>query len=569
MPDQPAILDLPVSKTALLREAMRGIAAYTRHHTLPLDCINELWQRLWPCIAFQNFYSRILANSFAYLDADADDFDDEDIDIEENYMSQMHLWVIAGIAFCRAPAENTLEPCVTETSGIRRVVAKIWSHVIRDDRTRRTCAEHLGHVVARMLEWDVPGYHDEIVKGAGGTELDLGRLIVDHMAGITEDVNDGELTYGQFKSIWHGLNFFQIRMDEGRGYIIPHGALKVVTRLATALQPWINNHSEDNTLPSRVLLICITFICENLRCEPGIDGVVDALAAGLLPLITRHSAPMDDSPHPHDCAESILGWHLDILNHWRGCVIWDSFSTTFTAARPMDPFMDLAHERIKIKAEFDTEYVPLKFCDNLKVTSAISDPKSSDAAIHSAVKPPERLNFGAVLAAAPVCESPVPDTISPRSLAFMRYLVHHDYLRVKKTAYLYRLLALFQDSGGPCYITFDYTSGKVALKFESTDKWPPVDVLSRSYEVKYPWKETVERAEDAKGELNLDVMLFPDGIGKNYRVFPMRCSYPIYHARMKELHEQRERGEVAEGECYNLIRALVDGLGNTITELHW
>ncbi|KAK7024748.1 hypothetical protein R3P38DRAFT_2951019, partial [Favolaschia claudopus] len=591
MPDRPPILDVPVLRTARLRTSMRGIAAYTHFQVLPLDCIAELWQRLWPCIAFQNFYSRILAKSFAYLDRDADDddFDNKDIDIEENYMSQIHLTVIVGIACCRAPADNALEPCVAETAGIRYVLAKIWSHVVRDARTRRICTEHLGYAIAHMLDFDVPEYREEIVQGVGGTEFDVGRLIVDHIAGITVDVADEEPTHSQQRSVLHGLNFLQICREEGRSYIVPHGALKVVTRLATALQPWINNHSKDKTLPSYFLIVCVTFLYENLRWQPGIDGVIGALAGGLLPLIARQSAPIDDSPHPHDCAQRFLDWFFDMLRtvlpgylcHYtvlnrmqKSLERMRAMGLVFHPRSPLllkwTHFLDLAHERIKIKTEFDTEHVPLKFCDNLTCHQVAERTEfrrcSRCRSVSYCSKTCQETDW--ITHHRRICESPVPDTISPRLLAFMRHLVHHDYLRLKTTAYFYRLYYLFQGAGGPCYITFNYTSGRVALRFEPIDKWPPVEVSSRSYEVNYPWKEIVERAEDAKGELNLDVMLFPDGMGNNYRVFPMRCSSPMFHARMKELNEQRLRGKVSEGEGLHLIRALADGSRGTITELH-
>ncbi|KAK7012756.1 hypothetical protein R3P38DRAFT_3013812, partial [Favolaschia claudopus] len=214
-------------------------------------------------------------------------------------------------------------------------------------------------------------------------------------------------------------------------------------------------------------------------------------------------------------------------------------------------------------------YIPTKFCDNLRCHTVANKITfrccSRCLSVSYCSKQCQETDWKAHHRG--LCEEAIPDVLSARTLGFLRFLVHYDYEQNKSRVYGLRLASKL--SGFGCYIKFDYTSGKVRLMLESTDKWPPIDLSPKSYEVKYRWKEIVSRAEDAAGELNIDVVQFPDGMGNNYRIIPMRCSFPAYHARIAELEKQLEGGQVLVEECHTRIDELVRGLGNIITEIHW
>ncbi|KAJ7877991.1 hypothetical protein B0H14DRAFT_2712317 [Mycena olivaceomarginata] len=109
------------------------------------------------------------------------------------------------------------------------------------------------------------------------------------------------------------------------------------------------------------------------------------------------------------------------------------------------------------------------------------------------------------------------EILTSRERAFLRFLLHHDYLEARGAIFSDKIPIVCDDPEDPSFTIFNYLHGRVK-----------VETFPMSSIDKYIWADHVRRALDSDGRMELHVMLLRFGNKKDYWILPLR-SNSSYH----------------------------------------
>ncbi|KAJ7875551.1 hypothetical protein B0H14DRAFT_3437106 [Mycena olivaceomarginata] len=116
------------------------------------------------------------------------------------------------------------------------------------------------------------------------------------------------------------------------------------------------------------------------------------------------------------------------------------------------------------------------------------------------------------------------EILTSRERAFLRFLLHHDYLEARGAIFSDKIPIVCDDPEDPSFTIFNYLHGRVKV-----ETFPMSAALEDKVSIdKYIWADHVRRAMDSDGRMELHVMLLRFGDKKDYWILPLR-SNSSYH----------------------------------------
>ncbi|KAJ7894262.1 hypothetical protein B0H14DRAFT_3854379 [Mycena olivaceomarginata] len=117
--------------------------------------------------------------------------------------------------------------------------------------------------------------------------------------------------------------------------------------------------------------------------------------------------------------------------------------------------------------------------------------------------PDRRLARGCTPICVPRCIEPSSTNASPPATrAFLRFLLHHDYLQARREILFNQVPILRDNPDCPAWTMFDYRHGRVEIGTHLTDL---------EGENAPEWLDRVARTVESGGRMQLHVMLLRDG----------------------------------------------------------
>ncbi|KAJ7109595.1 hypothetical protein C8R43DRAFT_1243326 [Mycena crocata] len=503
--------------------AMSTLDHLAQSSSIPKKLLPDIWRRLWPRIQFQNRYIPQLC----------DDIKDEAA------ISTLHLSLIRHLAFLNSNQHPHAD--IDSTPGVRGLLIRIWSRG----------SEHLGaaaDILADLLNDfmpvtdHVPDYA-EIIAGAGGTPHDLASLTVKHIDNLTKTLRDNPVgTKGRIEAADWLLEVILVKND--LEVFALHGLVASIMRCALSL---------NARRPDRAITVtyfkCIYLIRGLFGVPPGLPCLLEGLTWSLLAVII--DCGMDGLPKNHPVFAPITEILSIICSQLVMRSVLNRVEPILQKLRPSDMAIlresaefwaswshltQLATERLQMKARFEQEYDSRRFCDNIKCgrvalktelrrCSQCMGRFYCSTTCQSVDWKPE-YHAGEHYS---VCRHPVmrsyKDNFSTRSRAFLRFLMHHDYLAQKQRILQLQLEFMRQTKDDPItfYTEFDYTKGEVELAVHPA--YDMIDICRNSGDTRL-WLDHCERRVRDPGRIQLHVAVTAEGDKKKYAVFPLRSDSP-------------------------------------------
>ncbi|KAF8208520.1 hypothetical protein K438DRAFT_2012557 [Mycena galopus ATCC 62051] len=128
------------------------------------------------------------------------------------------------------------------------------------------------------------------------------------------------------------------------------------------------------------------------------------------------------------------------------------------------------------------------------------------------------------------------ESLMSNERAFLRFLLHHDYLEAKRKITLDKV-PIFINEEGTSFTLFDYRDGRV--KIQTLVLSVASEKVHLSSSVWWAlWEDRVLRAKTSDGRIELHVMILPDGGGGGaYWVVPLRTSDCLIRDSLNQLKD--------------------------------
>ncbi|KAJ7762168.1 hypothetical protein B0H16DRAFT_1529913 [Mycena metata] len=534
------------------RLALQLLGVIARNVTIPSDIIAELWPRVWDWIEFQCEYIVHVYSDILFQ------------------LSTVHLEIISRLAV--APGSKVVHPAIDTTPGVRLAITRAWKWILEDERAGSIPVFEVMSVI-RIHSND---QLDEMVAGAGGQYTDLAALVVTQLNVFAEDLS---LHTG-------GQKFFMIFLRELLANAEFHQCL-LAEGIILALVTVVNGRVYNLQILHREFIdIYFDLLTKCLRIAPGYPWLIQALKAGLLTTLGDYgSLHMMENTPALDVLLSQFPQYLycySVLRHLEPAmedfkksdhvVIHNLRSSIWST------FFRLVKEKLAVKADFEARYKSMKFCDNMACATVL--PKAKFRRCSQCLD---------TYYCSPECQSvdweagdhrnmctqlksevfiPFSFDLSTREKAFLRHLIHRDYLRNKE--YILNLRTEFMiTSSEPFYTQFDYIDGDVVL-----DVLPAEDL--RSLFGNDLANVYISRMAQSGGRMQLDVAIGAQGsitLGKGPPssivypwIFPMRSDSPRLNDGLRDIVSRAEKGGISESEKKALVKLLINQ--SAMLELH-
>ncbi|KAJ7083281.1 hypothetical protein C8R43DRAFT_965398 [Mycena crocata] len=464
-----------------------------QHSLIPDDVVPDLWPRMWNCMTMQIPYLSELGV--------------EDLDLGLDGKS----------------ANPT--PIIDSTPGIRAHITRLWAYFLHHkDLWRSSHGPSADVDLSRILSFFFEDpIRTDIIDAAGGTYLDLASLVIKHVNMATYTVS----RTGAHKAHLHFIDFLQGRLVGSFDMVHALEALDFIThlkKLSLALWP-----ITDPDLASQLLEGFLPLINKQLAIYP---GPRDGIDARLLVLLAR-------------CAIAGVGHEENAITNILGGILPGTLSFYGVLSR-----VEKALGRI----------------DELRLTSGLRHSAIwGYCAAQSLLKP---TYYNAPGAAAcrivPLCVSrrigkresiainlqtlaldwylEFPH-LPARERAFLRYLVHHDYLAHKHQ--IFEQCADFYTHYGrdePMYTKFNYVDGALAIEV-----LPVSALLSALKKEDLPrGRHEIARLARSAGTMHLHVAVVANAGWGRYICCPMRTLDATVSLTLKALGGKRSTREYTE-----------------------
>ncbi|KAJ7148354.1 hypothetical protein C8R46DRAFT_1231364 [Mycena filopes] len=390
-----------------------------------------------------------------------------------------------------------------------------------------------------LLHAEDPTSFRAIVEEAGGTLNDLAVLVVKH---FRRAIPRRTAHYPFFAFI---APFLKEIRDEAE---IPFDAALRANGFVGALVLAMLELSDG--LHSGVPALRSTLLTQLERClipPPGYVALTEALDAGLLPLLII-CARFPSHGRTGDKLQALI----TMVSH--GTVFYPVMSRLAQYVDYADPltqdptfqrsssyaawkhFRGLYEERLVVLQQFDSRSsASLKACDNLEcdLVGRLKHELKRCVVCQTAYycsRKCQTIDWRAGhrvacphLRALRLAEPP----LSPRARAFMRALVHHEYIANQSDLVRRQLAFRSANPDTDYYVAFDHVETGDGTMLLGLQAIPDVEDLWRfssraSSDWAVVWKEAVARSRRSRGTLELHLLVVKEGWETRMRLFPMR-----------------------------------------------
>ncbi|KAJ7673953.1 hypothetical protein DFH06DRAFT_1467324 [Mycena polygramma] len=431
----------------------------------------DLWPRVWSWVNFELLFHSVMGQFGVRLPSEAE--------------LCVSLITFSGELGTHEPTHQV----IATTPGLQAFVVRAWVFILRANSYD---TEARNAVIGDIFGFLDPTCFDEIIAGAGGTLQDLVAVVTAHLNMAILDL-DETLPEEPLSHLGKVLNF-TVDFDKARSplrrplcsALIDGGLMETITRIARAViygtQP----------VTKAVLDICLVLLCDMLLIESGYRKLREAIHAGLLLAVLRGAQRNVSS----NINRSLLLLLVDILPAATvNCNVLADIGTAHMAlegpfsAEGFDPevwnawnaFSETLLERLDVLRTFDTRAnVSLKACDNMDcniIKEKIQLRRCSGCRdLLYCSRECQRFDWGegghrdqCVVHRTQRIDIELAST--PRERAFMRALLHHDYLQFRTYLRSQWVKMWAADPDIKCSTLFDYRMGYVKIQVGNL---PPV-----------------------------------------------------------------------------------------------
>ncbi|KAJ7453499.1 hypothetical protein FB451DRAFT_1185305 [Mycena latifolia] len=479
--------------------ALSGIESLSANHIIPVEALAEVWSRCWAWLEFLDTYREVIAHPS--LDG-----------------GKGSIFCISTIIAMRLSGNLHIARLIDETPGIRTILVRGWAADIRNmDLQYTSTFGVLCELMAHVLDSTSQNL-DEAIDGAGSAKA-LASLVVNHINLVVADPYAGDKT-------WYLTAVdtpFQIALLEG-GII---GALTSAVGLLSRRPPY------------RRLLFLYLFVLHS-HFSSSYRQIVQSLQAGLLQALVQYGRhPVISEPKDVLKSEDIVGGIIDLLTtslvhadilvqmhillsdscfHGAG----NSFSSSEDTFPRWRAFWNLTPRRIEMLERHESKsQIRRRVCDHLECQ--ILDWKSRGG--HRDICQELRLMHQ---------ENTI---ITARGRSFLRALLHHDYLGMRKVLLPQLLDFMRRWPDKTPYILFDYT-----------DPLIPCLATIRSVGELERFSSYISRAQNSGGRIQLHIVKILDGCEPRLWMIPLHSATGEGLKELKEIAKesvkQREVGRM-------------------------
>ncbi|KAJ6569845.1 hypothetical protein DFH09DRAFT_1362990 [Mycena vulgaris] len=403
--------------------------------------------------------------------------------------------------------EGELEKSFRRT---RAHLARLWAYFLHHEDMWWT-SPSAGADISRI--WPIffeDCISSDIVEGAGGSFLDVASLVIAHtnmiasIISVSRTVEDEHLHFVEFLHAGLVQSYEMITVLDALEFVAP------LRRLATGSGA---REAIDTQLIVLVARCAIAAVGNN---ENAVQNILRGVLSGTLTFY------------------SVLGrvekalLQVDSLNLTPGLrrsTSWNDWAA----------FRQFAEERLVVKSKFDEERPSIKSCDNIECiqVSARTDfrrcSRCRSVSYCSPICQKKDWTSGEHRSVCKQAQSKDPELphLSARERAFLRYLVHQDYLR-RKDAIIERSTEFFLEFGErqPCYTQFSYADDFLNIKVL------PISALTAriSKPDSVRGRHEIARLARSGGKMQLHVVVIADA-GWGHFIF---CLMRTTHAQLRD-----------------------------------
>ncbi|KAJ7610753.1 hypothetical protein DFH06DRAFT_1245825 [Mycena polygramma] len=533
--------------------AMKGVDRLLQYRSVAPEAVAQLWPRLWKWMQF--FHSRMYT-----LPTGA-----------ENEIVKMHLAILRHVAFTDADCK-IVNPMLDQLPGARVMITEIWVHFVEDETLRHLDypSQNMDLLLFHFMDADTPDKWAAVVEGSGGTLVDLASLIVKHLEAILSDVCAEPYMDWSFKT----LMFLARLVGTDVALLRTVRSLGLIRLLVTLVKELLKDAPEAEIPDTPAYEHLFSLLALAMKIDN--RGVRDALRAGLLPVIAdllSCDVVAIKNPLLDICADisqylcyysvlRLVAKNWNYFQHHAG-----SPSANRSLGQCWRNFAALARLRLLCKDEFDKkDPSSFKFCDNMQCQkmSARTDFLRCAACMSRYYCSPDcqRADWRSLHRdACQHCEHQGGESLSKKDKAFLRFLVHQDYIRNRQHVVSQRAAFMLQ-SRAPFYTFYDYRCNPVRIAVEAADNrhtWP-------TQAKKAQWMDRVHRMAVSQGKFLLDVAVIPGSKGADLWVFPFRTNSSRIHMGLRGL--ARISAETPRDEYLKSVKSLVEEEEANVVEIH-
>ncbi|KAJ7153274.1 hypothetical protein C8R46DRAFT_1357172 [Mycena filopes] len=520
----------------------------------PRLALADVWGRVWACMMIQSEYR--------------DGFT-ADGTVPVGAVWELHLLMILSFGTWTSLSQLSanriiprLEPVVADTPRLRQFLTGIWAHMVHDKETRQICGPPMGWFFGSCLRTSDQRTFADMVTGAGGTILDLSALVIKHLKVAAADIRSSD---SDPKWILQSVTFLvpdaaiHTTLLE---FLAAQGLVETLVSLSSAL------HTLEGRIATGALVgnqMQIADMVNRALCLPGArPWIVDGLRAGLLNSTALCTdGAMRSDPRRIESFNILLGTILPgHLTSYSVVSRLEKALTRLDNAGLVPRFMlpplrdawtklkTLADERIDMKTRYDHDAQrSQRMCDGLKCNKIMAKTalrRCTQCLSMYYCSPECQRTHWTSGEHREVCRR-LPkkggmDT-STRETAFLRFLLHADYLSHKHRILSLRAEYLLSDNATthPFYVTeFDYSSGPLQLRvlpakpFITTRLPRGAARLAAGYQLR--------RVMADREKMTLDVAVVANGSEARCWVFPMRSTSPVIYNGLRRLVREKAAG---------------------------
>ncbi|KAJ7766404.1 hypothetical protein DFH07DRAFT_809819 [Mycena maculata] len=535
---------------------LHALETMLQHSLIPDELLPDLWPEMWRCMTPQARY-------IAELSA-------EGLDI-----CSLHLSIIRqlGLRDNRAGAD----PLIVSSPGMKGHLTLLWGHFLRDKDlwSNPSCTTDLSRLLTSFL--DHPP-HEDIIEAAGGTHLDVASLVIKQVHMITSVVSETGVREEHlgFLLFLRGQLVQSYHIGRALDVLDFLGPLK---KLATVIWPTVIT-SPHIAVP--LLDGCLPLIDNQLAIFPGPRESIDSR---LLVLLAR--CGIADIGQEDNAITNILGGilpgtltfyavlsrvekglrridALDLTPGLRQSGIWNYWLA----------FRQLAEERLVMKSRFDEDHKFVMFCDNIEClrTAAPTDlrrcSRCRSASYCSFICQRKDWTAGEHRN---VCRRPGSQDLEKphlpaRERAFLRYLLHHDYLKHMEDI-LDQQVEFFIEFGSeePFYTQFNYIEGALSIEVLPTSQ---LISSCMSDEDSARGKHEIARLARSADRMQLHVAVIANAGFGRFICCPLRTVNAELPNTLSGLVMDRLEGEITDEEYDDRLKILGDKLIEQSLSIH-
>ncbi|KAJ6507527.1 hypothetical protein DFH09DRAFT_1438006 [Mycena vulgaris] len=464
--------------------------------------------------------------------------------------------------------------------GVRMIVAHAWVLVLdthNDQQERRL--RDVGRFLQLILKPSLLANFEEVVDGVGGSLFDLAVIIVKHIRHVVPaaDSPTSVATIHNLSGIFKLLIAAPHHTPDTRlrSYLVDNGIVTTLVTLIRALT------AGTTPLAPKIMFSAFTML-DPMITGPGHMGIlaiIEALKAGLLLAVLASSKKNDhnlDLQLQHVLRSTLPNSmvYVDVVTQIAESMGMH-FATKLTGSRPSEMFIadwaafnSFAHKRVTFLRSYQAGAFPsYKTSDNLERPVRDLPDEAPFSTMFGLPQPLLLLNkiddwrTGEHRRA---CEHlhnfsiALPEFLGTQDRAFMRALLHMQYLIDKAPITFHQIKFMIEFPGQTFYIRYDYTDCDGSPPYRFVGCLPPETPDGNAMQAH--WAEHLSRAVNSGGRMELQVMRVAEGGSTRQRIFPLRWASSAFHDGAMELVREfsgREKTQEWDEELKRRVESLV------------